>query len=131
MFVRGGGKSNYIIIRQSSEIFYTVFDEDAIIFNYLFGYKVIDGNRVGFPKSAYHKVINILEEKKISYMITCSNQTDEYYFNNNNYNKVLNQALAHYDITNKVNSLIDKIYKLDNIKLNNLLKLIEEYLNEQ
>lgn len=64
-------------------------------------------------------------------MITCSNQTDEYYFNNNNYNKVLNQALAHYDITNKVNSLIDKIYKLDNIKLNNLLKLIEEYLNEQ
>ena len=44
--------------------FYSVFGDSCYIMLYLFGYKIID-NRVGFPLSAYDKVINKLEELKI------------------------------------------------------------------
>ena len=52
---------NIITIRKEG-LFYSVFDDDALIFNYLFGYKIIN-NRCGFPENAFNKVVNILYEK--------------------------------------------------------------------
>ena len=49
MFVRGGGT---LIVRQVSLIFYETYDDDAIILNYLFNYKITGSNRVGFPNTA-------------------------------------------------------------------------------
>ena len=46
--------------------FYHVFDEDVYILYYLFHYKIYQG-KCGFPKSAYNKVIQKLEECRISY----------------------------------------------------------------
>ena len=48
--------------------FYQAFDGDALIISYLFNYKVIN-YRCGFPISAIHKVVNVLEEKSISYVL--------------------------------------------------------------
>lgn len=53
MFVRGGGST--LIVRQASLIFYETYDDDAIILNYLFNYKITGSNRVGFPNTALNK----------------------------------------------------------------------------
>ncbi len=124
----GGGT---LIIRQSSGIFYEVNDNDAIILNYLFNYKITGSNRVGFPNTALSKVLNTLEKDNIDYILYYINGTkDEYHKVPNNYNKVLTLALSNYDFNNKIKDITSKINKLDNIKLNNLLKIIEDYLNE-
>ena len=38
--VRAGGGT--LIVRQASLIFYETYDDDAIILNYLFNYKILD-----------------------------------------------------------------------------------------
>ena len=58
-------KKDYLVIRKEG-LFYSVFDSDAEILNYLFDYKIIN-NRCGFPINAINKVLNTLEEKKINY----------------------------------------------------------------
>ena len=60
--VRNGGGT--LIVRQTSGIFFETYDNDAIILNYLFNYKITGSNRVGFPNTALSKVINTLENKK-------------------------------------------------------------------
>lgn len=52
--VRAGGGST-LIVRQASLIFYETYDDDAIILNYLFNYKITGSNRVGFPNTALNK----------------------------------------------------------------------------
>ena len=44
-------------------LFYDVFNEEAIILHFLFGYKIKD-NRVSFPDNALAKILNMLEEKR-------------------------------------------------------------------
>lgn len=127
--VRNGGGT--LIVRQTSGIFFETYDNDAIILNYLFNYKITGSNRVGFPNTALSKVINTLESKKIDYSLYYLNGLkEEHHTKPNNYDKVLNKALANYDINKKIEDIITKINKLDNIKLNNLLKVICEYLDE-
>ena len=52
-------------IRKGS-LFYEVFNEDAKILHYLFGYKIKD-KRVSFPNNALIKVLNTLEENILHY----------------------------------------------------------------
>lgn len=127
--VRVGGST--LIVRQASLIFYETYDDDAIILNYLFNYKITGSNRVGFPNTALNKVLNTLKNKNIDYILYClDGSKEEVHTNNNNYNKVLNTAYANYDINKKIKDITLKVSKLDNIKLNNLIKVIEEYLDE-
>ena len=72
-------------------LFYDVFNEDAIILHYLFGYKIKD-NRVSFPNNALAKVLNMLEEKKINYSL----QTDEKLIRNNGKNDNYEKYLIKY-----------------------------------
>ena len=46
--------------------FYCAYGNDCYILNYLFDYKITD-DRVGFPTSAYEKVVKILEQNNINY----------------------------------------------------------------
>ena len=68
MVLNNVGKK-YLILYKNSEKFYNVYQDDSYILNYLFGYKVLDKRKSGFPDSAITKVKNMLEEKKISYQI--------------------------------------------------------------
>lgn len=67
--VRIGGVSEetqkYVIITQSSGKFFEVYDYDAFIFSYLFGYKIIQNGKTykcGFPDSSITKITNKLSD---------------------------------------------------------------------
>ncbi len=50
--------------------FYNAYGDDGIIIHYLIKYKYVEYKKsVGFPKSSYNKVINILQCHDISYEI--------------------------------------------------------------
>ena len=48
--------------------FYNVYGDDAKVVSVLTGYRIIN-NRLGFPISMINKVIGLLDNKKISYII--------------------------------------------------------------
>ncbi len=49
-------------------LFYDVFNEDASILHYLFSYKIID-DKVAFPSHFLDKVLEIIKENKINYVL--------------------------------------------------------------
>ena len=60
-------QKDYVLIVKQNGKFCYVYDTDALIFNYIFDYKIISGLRCGFPNNSLEKVLNKLEELKISY----------------------------------------------------------------
>ena len=98
MYARGGGNivnvkqllndetRDYILIIKEAGKFYRAYDIDALIINMLIGYQVTMGPKIGFPDNALSKVINRLEENKISYRSIVKGQIEKEY----NYKK-LNQ----------------------------------------
>ena len=103
--------------------FISIYDEDALIFNLLFGYKILPELKCGFPNTALKKVLNYLETNKISYKILYNNEIiKEYDITDNQYEKILLLAKK----SSSVNKRIDLLIK--NIKVSNpeiLEKVIE------
>lgn len=121
---------NQIILRKSG-LFYETFDEDAKILHYLFGYKMIN-DRVAFPDNALNKIINGLEEKKISYEIKSKDDSEKMDFKDkNNYQKMLMKSQNKIAMAKLVNKLILKLEKMDDEKLYAILRKLEEYVNEE
>lgn len=108
--------------------FYSVFGESCYIMLYLFNYKIID-NRVGFPKSAYDKVINKLESLNINYSDPISGVKKDFK-RKNQYNNFVKKGKDRYSIVNRVNSIISSLSNLSEDKLDNILKYIEGVVNE-
>ena len=59
--------SHTLCIREGN-LFCYVFDEDAIILNYLFGYK-LKNQQVGFPRNSLEKIVSILEDVSLKKQI--------------------------------------------------------------
>lgn len=103
--------------------FYCVYGSDCYILNYLFDYKIKD-DRVGFPVSAYEKVVKTLEENKISYEST----KDSYICNTcNKYNKFLDLGKKKCNLKYRMDKIIEKLNTFDEKKLNGILDIIEKY----
>lgn len=113
-----------IIFRKSGN-FYSVYDNDAIILHYLFGYKIKE-SRVGFPLSSIEKVVAKLDELHVNYRF----QDKEMVFEDNKYDNLLIESKNKISLDYKINEIESKINSLDYNKLNGLLELIETYLNE-
>ena len=60
-------RKDYVLIIKQNGKFCYVYGTDALIFNYLFDYKIISNLRCGFPNNSLGKVLSRLEELKISY----------------------------------------------------------------
>lgn len=106
--------------------FYQLFDEDGIIFNYLFDYKIKNG-RVGFPVKSLELVMCKLNEVKINYLIDIKYQI----FDDNHYQQVLDRskeilALKEKiaDITNYLCSNIERKY------IKRVIDKIQEVIDE-
>ena len=112
-------------------LFYDVFNEDAKILHYLFGYKIKD-KRVAFPNNALIKVLNTLEEKRLSYsIIGGGTEPVVKNFKNNNYEKYLIKAQNKILLTERVNKIINKMSTFDEVRLDKLLKEFEKLVFDE
>lgn len=116
-------------IYETNKMFYNVYEIDAYIFNILFGYKILDNKKLGFPKSIYNKVINTLEDNHINYNIIYKNKDSyvKYFKKINNYSKYEEKAYKKMDIDSKVNMVIDKINNASTEQLDRLVYIIYEF----
>lgn len=116
---------NYITVRENG-LFFNAFDDDAKIISYFFNYKV-KKNIVGFPKNSLGKVTNMLEEKKIDYEVIKGEEKEFKTFKNlNNYHKYLAKASKKYDVNKIVQDIMDRLYKMNEEELYDLLNKINE-----
>lgn len=100
----------------------------------MFGYKILSEGKTGFPENTLIKVLNTLEDKKISYTIINKheNPITKSYDNLNNYHKILNKAYEYQDIKVRVNRIYDKISSITDVEvLDSILKKLEDELFER
>ena len=103
-------EKKYLVIRKNKGKFCTIYGDDANIISSLFGYKILNNNKVGFPESILNKIINILEDNKISYMVIYIDKSPLVKdFKKLNYEVYKNKAIKKLDYVDKVN-LINYIY---------------------
>ena len=115
-----------VIIYETNKMFYNVYEIDAYIFNVLFGYKILDNKKVGFPTSIYNRVINCLEDNHINYNVIYKNKDSlvKDFGKINNYSKYENLALEKMDIDSKVNMIIEKIKNASKDEIERLVYII-------
>ena len=118
----------FLTLRKNA-LFYEVYDDDAVILNYLLGYKNIKG-RVGFPINAFSKVINILEDKKINYKIIDEQEEIKDFKNLNQYLNILAKASDKIEVNNKINKILDKLKTFDEGTLYEILEKVESIIYE-
>ena len=118
----------FLTLRKNA-LFYEVYDDDAVILNYLLGYKNIKG-RVGFPINAFSKVINILEDKKINYKIVDEQEEIKDFKNLNQYLNILAKASDKVEVNNKINKILDKLKTFDEGTLYEILEKVESIVYE-
>ena len=124
----------YIILFKSGS-FYVCFNEDAIVMNKIFNYKLVElkeNVRIGFPISLIDKNLNILEKNKINYIIVEQKNIiarRKYKFNNYcKYSENLDYVL---NVCSRIQSITKKLqYIKDYKKIENILNQIEEILYE-
>ena len=114
-----------VVLRKSGG-FYHVNSDDCYILYYLFNYKIVS-DRVGFPISAYNKVINKLEENCISYKDELNNVIVDFK-RKNKYSYFVAKGKSKYSLKNRVNAIVSKLDALDENKIDEILNYIEEML---
>lgn len=115
---------NSVLIRKDGK-FYHVFNDDAYIFNYLFNYNIVN-YRVGFPISAYSKVINNLEENTINYVVLGDEKIEKNFKNKNKYKRVLELSMEKDRVFNKLKEINSKLEKLSYEELIRVVSVLEE-----
>lgn len=117
---------DYLIFIKSGN-FYLALNNDAIVMNKIFNYKIKQSTnfmKVGFPLSSLNKVIQYIENKSINYVVVEDKIVQKKKYKNNNYSKY-NIKLDNYEI------LINRINKIHEVLKNNLDSAnIKETINE-
>ena len=111
-----------VVLRKNGG-FYSVYGNDCYILNYLFGYKIID-DRVGFPISAYEKVLKALEDNHINYEVGIENYNCK---KKNNYNKILDLGIKRCKLKYRIDKIIEKLNLLTEKQIEEILNYIEKY----
>lgn len=105
--------------------FYEVYNNDSYIISYLFNYKIktlIEGDKnCGFPTGALNKVLSILENKSINYIVVdkkhnYEEETKMNFKRKNKYNELLTKSKKYIDRITRIN-------KIRNYLLNNYSKI--------
>ena len=119
-----------LVIRKNKGKFSTVYGDDANIISSLFGYKILN-NKVGFPESVLNKIINTLEDKKISYMVIYIDKDPlvKDFKKLNNYEVYKNKAIKKLDYVDKVNKIIDKIKNMNEEEFEIFLDKVNDVSN--
>lgn len=113
--------------------FYEVYEDDAIIISYLFGYKIRNINNLnscGFPLNSINKVLSILDRKTINYIAidkahNYEEEVKENYKRKNNYNEILESAKNYIDKIDRIEKIRNHLM-MDDSKLIDVERLIYE-----
>ena len=114
--------------------FYESYNHDAYIISYLFNYKMktlIDGDKnCGFPTNSLNKVLSMLENKSINYIVVdkIHNYEEETKMNfkrKNKYNELLTKSMKYIDKINRINKIRNYLLNHDS-KIESVEKLIYE-----
>lgn len=125
-------KEALIELRKSGK-FYNCFGDDAIIIHYLTGYKIVkEKGGVGFPESAFNKVINALEDAEVSYKVyEKDNVLAEKDFKKiNSYKKLLKKGTNELSVEERYNKIESIIRSLSEDKLDYVLEVIENAISD-
>lgn len=114
--------------------FYEVYNNDSYIISYLFNYKIktlIDGDKnCGFPTGALNKILSILENKSINYIVVdkkhnYEEETKMNFKRKNKYNELLTKSKEYIDRITRINKI--RNYLLNNYsKIESVEKIIYE-----
>lgn len=118
--------TSIVLIKSGS--FYITFDEDASILNYIFSYQ-INNSKVGFPLSSINKVKNVLDSKKINYVVFADNNIEVFEKEDNCYACYFNEAKKNEFNFSMNKMLIDRIKFLLNSDSENYIK-IKRFIDE-
>lgn len=99
----------------------------------IFGYKVIDGRKCGFPDNALPKVLQKLEDYKISYQIIYKDREPVFkdFKKINKYIHFFKQSLYLIDKQNKIDMAIDKITNSSIIEIEKIMEAIYNVSHKQ
>ena len=118
---------NIFILYKNEGKFYSAYGIDAYILNYFFNYKIINDNKVGFPDNTIDKVINKLEENKISYQIIYHDKDPiiKDYKKLNKYSNYVSKVKETLELNKQIDMIIDKIKFLDKKGLKEVIKILD------
>ena len=124
-------EKNILVLYKNNGKFYNAIGLDAYILSYIFGYKVLKGDRCGFPDISIENVTKKLDSSAISYQIVYSNR-NPFIMDFGNKNKYKSYALNAKKSCEYKKRIDDIIYRLENCerkKLDLLLDRIEAIIN--
>ncbi len=125
---------DYVILFKSGS-FYCSFDEDAVVINKIFNYKINELKnhiKVGFPISLIEKNTEILKTKKVSYIIVENKKiVKTKKIKNNHYSKYIDSVFNIISLNNRINRICSQLKLLNGENnIEQLLTKIEEILYE-
>lgn len=112
--------------------FYHVYGKDSYILAYLCGYQIKSlensYNTCGFPKAGLNKTLKLLEDNKVSYIVTVKSQNYEVshemkYKDKNEYTSLYEKAYKYVTIKNRINAIHN--YLIENINSPTIKKKIQ------
>ena len=118
----------YVILFKSGS-FYISFDEDCLILNKVFNYKILElknNIKAGFPLNSLDTVISKLKELNINYIIIEDKDIKEKYeVEDNNFSKYTGSVFEVISINNRIDKIVSKLKSIDNDKVKEILDEIE------
>lgn len=127
-----------VIISKGSGKFYNVYDDDAFIMNLLFGYQALRNDKgliisykSGFPDNALNKVLNKLEDNKISYKVIYKDKEPliRDFGKKNRYLEFVDKTKSNMELTSRIDLLVRKIKEVeDKEKLESIIEAVEQCL---
>lgn len=122
----------YIILFKSGS-FYISFDEDSIILNKLFNYKIINlknNIKIGFPLNSIDLVLRKLEKLRINYVIIDNkNIINQKEYEDNNFSKFTSSVFEIISINSRIEKIIEKLNSIDNDSIKDILGKIESVVD--
>ncbi len=122
----------YVILFKSGS-FYISFDEDSIILNKLFNYKIINlknNIKIGFPLNSINLVLRKLESLRINYIvINNKNIINQKEYEDNNFSKFTSSVFEIISINSRIEKIIEKLKSIDNDSIKDILGKIENIVN--
>lgn len=120
-------EKNCVILYKSGK-FYNAFGDHGLIIHHLLGYKFVEYKQsVGFPESAYNKVISALQKEKITYRVYDKDRlVEEKKGIGKNYSNNLKEALKKFDMEKRLNRIKTRINDFSTDDLEKIIEGIED-----